>query len=244
MGAIFDKILEKTTKSVAKGRWLFKSLSGTEEERLEAEYVLGLHLAKEVISHIGIEKDSAQSNSVNKIGNKLSARLTDKRRKFHFITLNSEENNAFALPGGFIFATKSLIKLCEFNENEIAFALGHEMGHVIKGHALDRMIANSAFGLISNFGPGRGVVGQVSRRAISKLLYSSYSQDQELEADTFGVGIMDAARYEPHASVNFMKRLENASRKQNEPGIKKYFSSHPEYKMRIQNIQQTISRLN
>ncbi len=244
MSEFLDKLARKTARTFNTTRWVFKSLAGTEEESIEAEYVLGGVLASEIVHQIPVIEGGQPVDLINEIGGNLYNRLTDKRRKFNFSVLKSAEVNAFTLPGGFVFVTHRLIEFCQSDADEIAFVLGHEMGHVVRGHALDRMIANSALKFIANLWPVRSPAGQLSKQVLAKMLSGSYSQDQELEADTFGVGIMDAAHYNPQSAARFMQRIKTIPKENTGSIFGKYFASHPEGEIRIRNLNKQIARLN
>jgi predicted Zn-dependent protease len=241
MGKLLEHLFRKAGRTYGTTKWVFTALAGTEEEAIEAEYALGAYLAKEIREQFEVVDDSAKDELIRTIGGNLSDRLTNQKRQFHFYILNSPEVNAFALPGGFIFITRLLLNFCESDKNEIAFVLGHEMGHVVKGHALDRMVANSLIGVISKLGPGSGVVGGLTKQTLAKLLYSTYSQDQELEADLFGIRISDAARYDPNAAVSFMQRMQKVRSEKDGFLLDKYFSSHPQHAVRLRNLQQCFN---
>lgn len=238
MGNFLDRLFHKAGRTYGTARWVFKSLAGTEEEAIEAEYALGAHLSREILAQLPVANDPAIIERIRNIGERLAERLRQKQRRFNFYILNTPEINAFALPGGFILITDLLLDFCAMDEAEIAFVLGHEMGHVVKGHALDRMVANSLIGLVSRLGPGGGMAGGLTRKALAKLLYSTYSQDQELEADLFGIRIIDAAGYDPEAAVSFMRRLKARRQSKGASKLEKYFASHPEHAARLENLGQ------
>lgn len=241
MGKLLEHLFRKAGRTYGTTRWVFTALSGTEEEAIKAEYALGAYLSKEIGEQFPLDREGKKNEWLQNMGTRLSDRINHNKRKFTFAILNSPEVNAFALPGGFIFVTNLLLNFCDSDENEIAFILGHEIGHVIKGHALDRMVANSLIGAISKLGPGSGAVGGMAKQTLVKLLYSTYSQDQELEADIFGIRIADAAAYNPEAALMFMQRLKD--KRQDKAGlpIEKYFSTHPAHEVRLRSMRQYLS---
>ncbi|MEJ2637480.1 MAG: M48 family metallopeptidase [Calditrichia bacterium] len=242
MGRYLDHLFRKAGHAYSTGRWIVKSFAGSDEEEIAAEYMLGRSLAGELLKNIEREEDDAAGELVNRIGRDLCARLTNKKRRFTFIPVKSGEVNAFALPGGFVFVTTSLLSFCESDADELAFVLGHEMGHIVRGHAFDRMISNSALKIISNFHPATGFAGALSQKAISGLLTSQYSQDQELEADAFGVGIMNAAGYDMSGAAALMKKLATRLGQPDGGLLKKYYSSHPEAAIRLKHIREEQKR--
>lgn len=231
MGKILDHLFRKAGRTYGTGKWILTALAGPEDEAVRAEYALGAYLAKSLQEQAAVKNDPEKTPMVRELGSKLTARLNRQLHRFTFELLDSREVNAFALPGGFIFVHDGLLDFCGMREEEIAFVLGHEIGHVVNGHALDRMVANSLIKIISNLGPAG-----ITRQTLAKLLTSTYSQDQELEADIFGSRIIAAAGYDHGAAAAFMERM------QQRPGPEggmfgKYFSTHPPHAVRVANLQ-------
>jgi len=126
------------------------------------------------------------SNWCNAIGHRLGARVRNKQRIFRTEILHENTPSAMALPGGFIFLTTALLDFCERQPDELAFVIGHEMGHIIRGHALQRMITRiGSEGLSAIL--SRGLLNPlVRRRPALKWLERAHSREEELEADEFG----------------------------------------------------------
>jgi len=179
---------------------------------------------------------------VSRIGKRLSARVANKLRKFNFQIIKEGPPNAFALAGGFVFITSSMLDLCRRSEDELAFILAHEMAHIIKGHAMDRLVSSTAFSLLSKRLPGRGALGTWLNGAGVKFLESAYSQQNEFTADELGTRLALAGRYDKLAGEKLMRRLAKANGEQGGKLIAKYFSSHPPFNERIANIKRTISQ--
>jgi predicted Zn-dependent protease len=179
---------------------------------------------------------------LKEISHRLTACVADKSRKFKFEVVKGSEPNAFALPGGFIFLTNSLIELCQFNQDEIAFILAHEMSHVIRGHSMSRIISNSAIATASRAAPVRGVLSGWLRKVGVQFLENAYSHDMESEADKLGLRLVSAARYEPQGCVKLLSRLAELSRPANQFDLGSYFSSHPPFDDRIRNINHYIKK--
>jgi predicted Zn-dependent protease len=243
MGRLLEEFFRRAGRTYGTTKWVFKSYSSSEEEALEAEHSLGRFLSKEILEQFEINKDPELNGSLQKTGLCLVKRLANKKRKFYFYIIKSNELNAFALPGGFIFITDNLIQLFEEVTPEIAFVLGHEIGHIVKGHALDRMVANSAIKVISKIGPARGPLGNVAKSTITNILYSAYSQDQEAEADHFGVGIMNAAKLNPDAALRFLTILKENKPPQNDSILNKYLPTHPKPELRMKLIKRSIQEM-
>jgi predicted Zn-dependent protease len=179
---------------------------------------------------------------LSETGSRLSACVANKLRKFSFEAIKGTEANAFALPGGFIFVTRPLLELCGPNESEIAFIFAHEMAHVIRGHAINRIITNSAITVGSKAIKIRGPLTDWLQRAGAELLQSAYSRDMELEADTLGARLLAAAGYDPSGAVKLLSRLAKLSRARDQFKIGNYFSSHPAFDVRIQNVNRLLRK--
>jgi predicted Zn-dependent protease len=221
---------------------MWQSIAGSEADAIKVEYEVGLDLAREIRQQLGRSREPQTDQMLKEIGNRLAGRVANKSRRFNFETVNGPEPNAFALPGGFIFVTKSLVELCRYDQNEIACILGHEMAHIIRGHAMNRIVSNSAIAAASRAAPIRGVLSGWLRKVGVQFLESAYSKDMESEADRLGVRLVAAAGYEPAACVQLFSRLAELKSPPNEFDLGSYFSSHPPFKVRIENIKHQLRK--
>ena len=235
----FFKILGKKSGQVLRrGKWIYKSVLGSEEEAIQAEYYVGKEIAGKVKQMNKVDSSAESQNILENVGEKLIDKIKNRNRKFNFNSINSSDVNAFALPGGFIFTTSSILKLCNYNEDEIAFVLGHEIGHIVRWHIFNRTIANSSLNFISMVSKPGGLVGSLAVRTINNLMQNGYSRDQEFEADSFGVILMYAAGFDYTASIKFFERLDELNTENSK--LFNYFSTHPPVKDRIKRVNYTI----
>jgi predicted Zn-dependent protease len=225
---------------IRKARWIWQSITGSEADAIQIEHEVGRDLAREIRHQLEPDPEPQATQLLSEVGARLSACAANKLRTFSFETVKGAEPNAFALPGGLIFITRSLLELCEWNQDEVAFILGHEMSHVIRGHAMERIISSSAIAVGSRAAPIRGLLAGWLRTVGTKFLESSYSQDLELEADTLGARLVAAAGYDPHAPVQLLSRLAKLSQPASQFNLGNYFSSHPAFKLRIHNAKRLI----
>jgi predicted Zn-dependent protease len=216
---------------------MWQSVTGSEADAIKVEYEVGQDLAREIRKQLGRSQEPQTDQMLNEIGNRLADCVANKSRRFSFETVKGAEPNAFALPGGFIFVTQSLVELCRYDQNEIACILGHEMAHVIRGHAMNRIVSNSAIAVASRAAPIRGVLSGWLRKVGVQFLESAYSKDLESEADRLGVRLVAAADYEPDACVQLFLRLAKLSSHPSQFDLGSYFSSHPPFNVRIENIK-------
>jgi len=237
MGRFFYNLGKKAGPKLRKGKWIWQSLTGTEEEIIGAEYQVGRDLSEELTDQISISTDSDAAGLVSQAGKKLAGWVANKHRKFDFKVIREGKPNAFALPGGFIFITESLIELCGKDTDAIAFVLAHEMAHVIRGHAIDRLITSSAINVASRTAVTRGAIGAWVKKVGIGFVESAYSQDSELEADTLGARLMKAAGYDADGPVRLFERLAKITDEEELSLLSEYFSTHPKLAVRIRNIR-------
>lgn len=228
----------KLGTAVNKGTWYYKSLFGSEAEAIEAEFVLGKSLAANITRELKIADNSALQNLVDEIGGKLAAKVVNKKRRFKFQVVETNDINAFALPGGFIFVTHALLDKIELNKDELAYILAHEIMHVVLKHPIDRILSDYSAQVISNILIKGGALGVLAKQLIGNLLRSSYSQDNEFEADNYAVRLMNSAGFDPRAAKSVLKKLATIA-PENVPGYN-YFSSHPVIDERIEKIENVL----
>ena len=224
---------------VRKGKWLWTSLTGTTKEALRAEYDVGRDMAQEVRRQLGTDDDAEAARLVQDIGRRLAACVTDQDRTFEVAVVRGAAPNAFALPGGFVFVTRPLVALCERREAELAFVVAHEMAHVIRGHALDRVLSDSATAAASRAIAARSGLGAWVRHVGVKYLTGAYSRDRELGADELGARLADAAGYGREGAVRLLERLDRlrAEGMADALGLGQYFASHPPTAERVRAVR-------
>ena len=221
---------------------MWQSVTGSEDDAVKVEYEVGLDLAREIRQQLERCRHPQIDQILSEIGIRLAGCVANKSRKFSFETVKGDEPNAFALPGGFIFVTQSLVELCRYDQDEIACILGHEMAHIIRGHAMNRIVSNSAIAVASRATPIRGILSGWLRKVGVQFLESAYSKDMESEADLLGIRLVAAAGYEPGACIELFSRLAKLKSPPNEFDLGSYFSSHPPFKVRIENIKRQLRK--
>jgi predicted Zn-dependent protease len=220
---------DRSRKPFQQAKWMWAWLAGTEDESLEAERDYGRECAREFSRQFSGTASPKDQELVNAVGAKLSDAINDPRREFRFTVVQTAAANAYALPGGFVFITEPLLALCDRNRDEIAFFLGHEIGHILCGHARDKLTASTIFNAVMARLSG---IGEMLRQALVK----GYSRDLELEADREAVRLTAAAGLDSSASLRALKRLAQIS--PDRAGLAEYFSSHPSLSERIQQLEQ------
>ena len=195
----------------------------------EKEVRLGRELAAEVDRQAKFVDDPTITEYVNRVGQNIVLH-SDAKVPFTIKVIDSDEVNAFALPGGFFYVNKGLL-LAADNEAELAGVMAHEIAHVAARHAVENQtkgslleyaaLAGSIFiggipGMIYQNTAGIGLLG----------IFMKFSRGAEEEADKLGVQYMYAAGYDPGAMATMFEKLEAKNKKK--PGlIARAFASHP-----------------
>jgi predicted Zn-dependent protease len=211
---------------------------------LEKEIGLGKQLASEVERQAKIINDPVIAEYVNRVGQNL-VRNSDAKVPFTIKVIDSEDVNAFALPGGFFFVNSGLILKAD-NEAELAGVMSHEIAHVAARHGTRQATRGeiAQLGMIPLIFMG-GWTGYGIYQAASVLVpigFLKFSRGFESEADMLGLEYMYKAGYDPTAFVDFFEKIETLEKRK--PGtIAKVFSTHPMTDDRIRAAQSNIQNL-
>jgi predicted Zn-dependent protease len=213
---------------------------------LEKEIALGKQLAQEVERSSKLIDDPIVTEYVNRVGQNL-VRNSDARVPFTIKVIDSDEVNAFALPGGFFYVNSGLILRAQ-EESELAGVMAHEISHVAARHgtknATKGQILQLATVPLILLGPA-GLAGYGLYEGLNVALpvtFLKFSRDAEREADFLGLQYMYKAGYDPNAYVTFFERIQ-ADEKLRPGTIPKVFSTHPPTPERIANAQKEIARI-
>jgi predicted Zn-dependent protease len=212
---------------------------------LDKEIALGKQLAQEVERQAKVVNDPIIAEYVSRVGQNI-VRNSDAKVPFTIKVLDSEEVNAFALPGGFFFVNTGLLLKAD-NEAELAGVMGHEIAHVACRHGT----RNATRGEIAQIGMiamsiaiPYGWTGYAIQQGASLAIpmgFLTFSRANEREADHLGLQYMYKAGYDPTAFVDFFEKIETLEKKK--PGtISKVFSTHPMTDDRIKAAQDEIQR--
>ena len=193
------------------------------------EVAIGRQLAAEVDRQAKFIDDPVITEYVNRVGQNIVIH-SDAKVPFTIKVIDSDEVNAFALPGGFFYVNKGLL-LAADNEAELAGVMAHEIAHVAARHAMENqtkanLMQYLAIGATILTG---GILGEVIYDTAGiwlPLSFLKFSRSAEEEADRLGVQYLYAAGYDPTALATMFEKLEGISKKK--PGaISKLFADHP-----------------
>src|SRR6266404_5195649 len=196
---------------------------------LEKEVAMGRQLAAEVDRQSKFVDDPVITEYVNRVAQNLVLH-SDAKIPFNVKVIDSDEVNAFALPGGFFYVNKGLI-LAADNEAELAGVMAHEISHVVARHG----VKNQTKGNLMQYGALAGMIllGPIPSMVLQNTAglgmmvgFMKFSRNAEAEADRLGVQYLYASGYDPTALATMFEKLEGMNKKK--PGtISKLFADHP-----------------
>lgn len=217
----------------------------------QSEAQQGAEFHPKLLAEFGGAMSGSQAAYVEQVGKNIAVQsgLGNARESFTVSTLNSSVNNAFAVPGGYIYTTRQLVSLMN-NEAELAAVLGHEVGHVAARHSQRRQQAaqrNSILGVLGAIGSsillGDSQIGNTLTRGLlqgSQLLTLRFSRQQELEADELGIQYLNRAGYDPRAmgtvlaSLAAQNSLDARLQGRGNATVPAWASTHPDPASRVQ----------
>jgi len=210
---------------------------------LEKESALGAQLAAQVGQQAKFIDDPLITEYVNRVGQNIVLH-SDAKVAFTIKVVDSDDVNAFALPGGYFFVNKGLL-LAADNEAELAGVMAHEIAHVAARHGVE----NASKGSLLNYATIPliflgGIGGYAAQSAASILVpvsFLKFSRNAEYEADMLGAQYMWAAGYDPQALSDFFGKLEGKEKKK--PGtFSRLFSTHPMNADRLSRVNALVAR--
>ena len=213
---------------------------------IEKEIGLGKQLAQEVERSSKMIDDPVVTEYVNRVGQNL-VRNSDAKVPFTIKVIDSDEVNAFALPGGFFYVNSGLILRAQ-EESELSGVMAHEISHVTARHGTCQATKGELMQLASIpamiFIPytWAGYAMYQGLNMAIPLTFLKFSRDAEREADFLGIQYMYKAGYDPNSYVTFFERIQ-ADEKRRPGTIPKAFSTHPPTPERIENTQKEIARI-
>ena len=174
-----------------------------DDEAIRAEQAVGRDMAAAVREDARGSVDPRVQALLDEVSAPLAGRVRNRTYRFEVAALAGPEPNAFALPGGYIFVAPALV--------ELAFIVAHEMAHVIRRHAIDRIMSQRALQAVTLASPAARSIAPWVRPVGVRWLEKAYSRDQEFEADELGGRLMRAAGFDPAGAVRMLEQLRGRS---------------------------------
>jgi beta-barrel assembly-enhancing protease len=210
----------------------------------EQEKAIGQDAAAQIDREVPLVNDPQITGYLTSFATALATKSDDRNREWRFRLVDSEDINAFALPGGFVYVNRGLVERAS-SASELAGVLGHEIAHVLLRHSAERIekAQKTNVGVSIVCGLTNLCSSDAARVAINvggAALFAKFSRKDELEADSAAVGIVSRAGYDPRGiATMFASLLEARSRR---PDIVAgWFGSHPLEEDRIDAVNAIIA---
>lgn len=203
----------------------------------EDEIRLGAEAAARFEQKYGLVSDPAMQGRLNRIGQDLLTQASRRDLPWRFRVINIDAYNAAAFPGGFIYATKGLMQ--GMTDEELAFVIGHEIGHVEGRHSIKQLESAQMrrLGLIAiALGAGGGNINDSTAALVQltdAVIGSQYSKNDESESDRYGMQTMAKVNYDPTFALSAFQKLASQAGGGTPDFLNTLLGSHPLPKDRI-----------
>jgi predicted Zn-dependent protease len=218
--------------------------TGQEENILvseENEIKMGESLSKQVEQKMKLDSNYTNQERVAVIGQRLAEVSDRKHLIYHFKVLTEDTDNAFALPGGYVYVFKGLLEKMK-SDDEVAAIMAHEMAHICAKHSLKRLQSSLGYQLLRilvSQGANDNYTRYRANEAINQLMVS-YGRQDEFEADRLAVKYLKKAGYKPEAMVDALNVLLNSTMDGPERP-KRYWYTHPYLAARIGEVRKEVT---
>ena len=212
----------------------------------QTEINIGKNVSQEVTRRNRLSSDERLNARVKRIGSRIALVSDRKDIVYSFYVLDSNDFNAISVPGGSIYVYKGLLEA--LNDDELAFVLGHEVGHLAARHAIKNIQANMAYSLLiqialTGISQNTGVETQsVSQgvNAIYNLIELGFSRKDEFEADRLGMNYALRAGFPPKASLSALGKIKTQEGESSSGRIMGYLRTHPYTDDRIKALEKIM----
>lgn len=209
------------------------------------EIAIGQGMAEEVSQTEKRLNDEVWQTYLSDIGQKIVSVSDRQNIEYHFTVIESEQINAFAAPGGYVYFYTGLLKKMD-NEAELAAVMAHEISHVVGRHSVKRLQAAMGVQLAYALVFGEDGASEALNSAIGigmGLTFATYSRENEREADAFGISYLVKAGYNPQGAVTMYEKLAELGGNSDTDIFEQLASTHPDTQERINNAKLAIQKM-
>ncbi|MDP2805737.1 MAG: M48 family metalloprotease [Gallionellaceae bacterium] len=212
---------------------LIKEASGTTQEE---EIAIGRQISGNLLGAAALVKDALLQRYVNNVGRWVASQSERPDLPWHFGVIESNDVNAFAAPGGYIFVTLGLYRLLQ-SEADLAGVLGHEVGHVIQKHHLkilqqSKLLEAGSNALTSSVGNNSAVQKLIGSGA--EIVSRSLDKGAEFEADRIGVVLATRAGYDAYGLPSVLQQIGHSAK--DDGSVALLFKTHPHPDARLDKL--------
>ena len=212
----------------------------SEQQELE----MGAQFATELDKQLTFIDDPQIVGYVDGLGQSIAKASKRNDIPYRFRVVNTDEVNAFAVPGGYLFVNRGLLETAD-NECEVAGVLGHEIGHVVGRHSARQMTQQYGLSTISGIllGQNPGMLTQMTSQLVANGALMSYSRSMESEADGYGVQELYDAGIDPSGLATFFDKLVAMQGGAKSSSLDQFFSTHPDPGARAGAVRAAVAKL-
>jgi predicted Zn-dependent protease len=207
----------------------------------DQEIQIGRQAAAQLEEQVGVVADAAETARLTHVGSRVAAVSSRPNLPYSFKILRGREVNAISLPGGFIYATQGLMRFVE-SDAELAFVMGHEIGHVSARHHVAMIERQFYMALAAQLLLGGNASAALIGDIVRVLLTQGFSRENEFEADRLGVTFAQRAGFDASAALRFMERL-HTTEGRDPSQVEVLLHNHPALGDRIQRVRKQLKGL-
>ena len=206
----------------------------------QEEVTMGENFHQQLMQEYKLSTNKNNVERVQRVGQKL-AQVSDRQDfAYKFFIVDKDELNAFTTPGGNVYIFSGLLNTIT-TDDQLAFVLGHEVGHSAAKHTVKKFQAALGADLITNIilsqvGEGAQRVANISSSLLTNIIFSAYGRQDEFEADRLGVKYMYLAGYDTKGSMEALAALKKESEGLSIPLLR----THPYLDDRIKAVEKEV----
>jgi predicted Zn-dependent protease len=211
---------------------------------IEEEWALGNQLARDIEQQMTLVRDPAVNQYVTRLGQSIVNQTAMAQLPWNFHVVQSDEINAFAIPGGHVYVTTGLIKAAD-QASELAGVMAHEIAHGVERHATEQMTRSYGLNILAGMVLGQNpeTYQQILAQVVGGGAMASFSRDAERESDQLAVQWLPRIGFHPEGMATMFEEL--LRNRQSAPNaVDKFFSTHPLTESRITDVRQQIRSMN
>jgi len=210
----------------------------------ESEVAMGQNIAKKIYQEFKVSNSPDDIERLNRIAKKITDVLDRRELSYYFYIIEEDQDgksqvNAFSLPGGYSYIFSGLLDILD-NDDQLAFILAHEVGHIVSRHHMKRLQAAMGYNLL-NVVASAAKTSSEFRNGLSFALLqilAGYSREDEFNADELAVKYCKLSGFDPVAGIEVLEKLYKESKKIIRP--LSYFRTHPYPAQRIRHIKEVL----
>lgn len=210
----------------------------------QEEVALGLQFSQEVEKEMAMYDDPVVQAYIDSLGQLLVANSDRTEIEYHIKVVDTDDVNAFALPGGWLYVNRGLITAAA-TESELAAVMGHEIGHIVGKHGARQLTGRIGISTLLGLALGEdpAMISELVANIVATGTLMKYGRDMEREADRLGIDETYRAGIDPSGMATFFGKLLDLQGGQDAAGLELIFSTHPPTSERIANANRYVDGL-